>query len=108
MKFETYKVADISTKYITASDGSILGNQNAPGHVASVDPLCIGDEPQGDIYAISLDKETFQEQVANTKAFGFSEAFINILKELHKQKIPYVRFDSDGGEVEGKLPMFDW
>lgn len=108
MKFETYKIADISTKYITAADGQLLSQQDAPNHVASIDAFSIGDEPPGDIYAVLQDEASFQDQLNATKAFGFSESFLNILKALHKQGIPYVRFDADGGEVEGDLPMFEW
>ena len=107
IKVETYLVADISTKYITAKDGELIGAQNAPDHVASVDPLVEGGQSQGDIFAVQLERVTFRGQVKRLQEFGFSREFVTIFKHLHKAGIPYVRFDADGGEATG-LPTFDW
>jgi hypothetical protein len=35
VKFETYQVADLSTKYITKEDGLLIGEKDAPGHVCA-------------------------------------------------------------------------
>ena len=35
VKFETYQVADLSTKYITKEDGQLIGEKDAPGHVCA-------------------------------------------------------------------------
>jgi len=107
IKVETYLIADISTKYITARDGELIGDRSAPDHVASVDPLVEGGQSQGDIFAVQLEPAIFREQVGRLQKFGFSQQFIKIFRHLHNEDIPYVRFDADGGEVTG-LPIFDW
>ena len=107
VKFETYQVADLSTKYITKEDGLLIGEKDAPGHVGSVDPAVPGEGSPGDFFAVQSDDEVFRKQLADLKKFGFSEHFLHIFETLHAQGIPYVRFDGDGGEADG-IPFFDW
>ena len=33
-------------------------------------------------------------------AFGLSERFVSIIRHLQAAKVPYVRFDADGGEIQ--------
>jgi len=107
VKFETYKVADLSTKYITKEDGRLIGNKEAPGHIGSVDPIFSSEESSGDFFAVPSDDEILKEQMQKMKEFGFSEHCLHIFEQLHGLGIPYVRFDGDGGEAAG-LPFFDW
>ena len=107
VKFETYQVADLSTKYITKEDGLLIGEKDAPGHVGSVDPAVPSEGSPGDFFAVQSDDEVFRKQLADLKKFGFSEHFLHIFETLHAQGIPYVRLDGDGGEADG-LPFFDW
>jgi hypothetical protein len=37
----------------------------------------------------------------HTAEFGLSERFIAIMRHLRAARIPYARFDADGGEIEG-------
>jgi hypothetical protein len=98
MKFEIFKIADISTKYITESDGEKMGQLD----------LCIANIKggYGDILSVS------GTLVDDAIRAGMSAAFVNIIKELLERKIPYVRFDADGGEIEGegsdRFPKFEW
>jgi hypothetical protein len=108
IKFETIRYADLSTKYITRTDGELIGIKTAPGHIGSTDPREEDGESEGDFFAVQLDKECFQQQIQDMQAFGFSEHFIHIFKLLHQQRIQYVRIDANGGEVDGDLPIFDW
>ena len=107
VKFETYQVADLSTKYITKEDGLLIGEKDAPGHVGSVDPAVPGEGSPGDFFAVQSDDEVFRKQLADFKRLGFTEHFFHIFVTLHAPCIPYVRFDGDGGEADG-LPLFDW
>ncbi len=108
-KFETYQIADISTAHITRGDAEIMGNPEGPCHVAKIDGTAslTHDTSPGDIFVVPLDEANFKEQLANLAAFGYSQQFLDLMTELHKQRIPYVRFDRDGGEVEG-APTFEW
>ena len=59
-EFDIYQVADVSTKYITKEDGSLIGRLDAPGHVARIDP---GDAESG-------------SSGSPGRSFAFSERFI--------------------------------
>jgi hypothetical protein len=107
VKFETYQVADLSTKYITQEDGALIGDVEAPGHVAALDSWGSTADSPGDIFAVPTSQELLDSRIAELKAFGFSEHFVAIFQHLLDQQIPYIRFDTDGGEADG-LPMFDW
>lgn len=101
-KFEVYNIADISTKYITQRDGGLLSDKENSGHLASL------DSERGDIYTVFLDEKTHEAQIQVLKRQGFSDAFLNIIEALYEKRIAYVRFDGDGGEIEGDFPTFDW
>lgn len=107
MKFDLFQIADISTKYITENDARLIENKDLLGHVASLDPRKEGDSP-GEILSVFIFSELVEEQLQEFHRLGFSDQFIKIIEELRKQEIPYVRFDADGGDVEGDLQEFDW
>jgi hypothetical protein len=106
-EFDIYQVADVSTKYITKEDGKLIGRQDAPGHIACVDPEDTQSESPGDLFAVLQDRRYHRRQMADLREFGFSIAFARIFRALYRQRIPYVRFDAGAGDAEG-LPEFEW
>jgi hypothetical protein len=106
-EFDIYQVADVSTKYITKEDGSLIGRLDAPGHIACIDPEDAESGSPGDVFAVLQDSRYHRRQMADLKEFGFSSAFLRIFRALYRQRIPYVRFDGGSGEAEG-LPEFNW
>jgi hypothetical protein len=105
MHFETYRVADISTAYLEESNLDLIGNPIAPGHLAELDPGPGESEGPGSFfYSPPAEEEALMAEYAmEARAFGFSERFLAIMQELFNQKIFYVRFDRDGGEIESML-----
>jgi hypothetical protein len=106
-KFDTYQIADVATKYITKEDGGLVGRLDAPGHIACIDPEDAESGSPGDVFAVLQDSRYHRRQMADLKEFGFSSAFLSIFRALHRQWIPYVRFDAGSGDADG-LPEFDW
>ena len=90
MKFEIMQYADISTGYLEGSDLELISDRGCPMHIAEE------DDGRGSFFYVSDDEEIFGENIARARTFGLSERFISIMRELHRQKVPYVRFDSDG------------
>lgn len=99
MKFTTHQYADISTAYLEQSDLDLLGDVSLTGHIAEE------DEGRGSFWYASSDDEVFSSQVLEWRNAGLSERFIAVMTELREQGIPYVRFDADGGEIEGLEPV---
>lgn len=96
IKFEVMKVADISTAYITTSDCELLAHTDAPGHVMNE------DQWHGALFYInSGSTEDNAELVQSQLAYGFSRRFVDIMQAARVQRLDYVRFDADGGEVKG-------
>jgi hypothetical protein len=106
-RFDIYRIADVSTKHITEEDGRLIGRQDAPGHVACVDPEDAQSGSPGDIFAVLLDHNLHRRQMADLIEFGFSAALIRVFRLLYRQRVPYVRFDAVAGDVDG-LPEFNW
>jgi hypothetical protein len=98
VKFETISYADISTSYLERSDLDLIGESECPGHLAEL------DGKEGDFFHtphIADGVEGKADYQKRCKAYGLSDRFVQIMLELDSQEIRYVRFDSDGGEVEG-------
>ncbi len=106
-EFAVCRIADVSTKYITEEDGRLIGRLDAPGHVACVDPEDARSGSPGDVFAVLQESCYHRRQMVELGEFGFSSAFIRIFRELYRQRIPYVRFDANGGEAKG-LAEFNW
>jgi hypothetical protein len=106
-EFDIYQVADVSTKYITKEDGSLIGRLDAPGHVACIDPGDAESGSPGDIFAVLQNSGYHRRQMVKLREFGFSRSFLRIFRALYRQRIPYVRFDAGSGDADG-LPEFDW
>jgi hypothetical protein len=100
-KFDIYQIADVSTKYITKEDGSLIGRLAAPGHIACIDPEDAESESPGDVFAVLQDSGNHRRQMAELQEFGFSKAFLRIFQALYRQRIPYARFDGYSGDVDG-------
>ncbi len=100
IKFTAYPYADISTAYVEESDLNLLSSGEC--HLAQL------DGKEGDFYYVPLpdsrDDQEWAELVATWKEQGLSERFAEIMTELRRQNIAYVRFDCDGADVEGMEP----
>ena len=107
MEFDVYRMADVSTKYITRKDSMLLGQLDAPGHIASIDPVFVDSLSPGDIFTSSVCSDETDRR-SDLIAWGFSENFIAILQAAHLQGIHYVRFDMDGGDIGGDVKQFEW
>lgn len=97
MKFEIRQVADISTTYLYPSDLALIGKEDCPMHVGEV------DGHYGSFFYVPMDE--LDEYLEQAEQFGMSARFVRIIRELAKQKIPYVRFDADGGDIDGLEPL---
>lgn len=94
MEFTTIRYADISTEYLEQKDLELLLREDAPCHWANEDGLTAS------IFYVYVDDGGLQD----FKEFGFSERFIDIMRELKRQGIQYVNFDSFGAPVRGLEP----
>ena len=90
----THRVADVSTAYLDPSDLPLLEQTECPTRFA------ITDDGAGTFHWVTEDRETFEEEMSRTAAFGLSDQFRFIMQRLREAEIPYVRFDADGGEIE--------
>jgi len=97
MEFTTLRYADISNGYLPESDHALLLQGEAPNHLATLDKL------YGAFFYLP-DEEGFETFAEEACKFGFSERFIEIMRELSRQEIPFVRFDADGANVDGIEP----
>ena len=99
MKFESYLIADISTGYLEESDLDLIG-PGSPNHLATIDPLPGDKTGTGDFFYVS-DADLQVEFEQQCTGYGLSERFITIMRELRQQGFQYVRFDADGGHIDG-------
>ena len=95
MIFEKYEVADVSTRYLEESDLPLLLQIHCPTRIAET------DGGFGTFHRVSDDDQLFEEDLQHASAFGLSGRFVSIMRHLRATKIPYVRFDADGGEIQG-------
>ena len=102
MRFRLHEYADVSTGYLMPADLPLLLNPAAPHHIAN------HDEFYGSyFYTVDMadGEEAFAAYAEECRDFGLSERFIKIMLELARQDIRYVRFDADGGDVQGLDPV---
>ncbi len=99
MKLTTYTVADIGTQHITAKDAELLGQGGTGFRVGEI------DAGRGHLVLVPDDDEP--AWMPQLREEGFSQGYIELLREVARQGIPYIRFDADGFDVEG-APVFDW
>ena len=98
MKFQEYRYADISTRYITQADCELLAT--CPHHIAEVGDAGQTWDMSGTILHVPVSDpwEVAEEEYLE---HGMSHEFLDIMRELHTQKFDYVRFDGDGADIEG-------
>ncbi|MCX6926564.1 MAG: hypothetical protein NT154_25645 [Verrucomicrobia bacterium] len=106
-QFDVYRIADVSTKHITRRNAELMSRQDAPGHVARIDPEHGENGSPGDVFAVMLDWPCHRRLLADLEEFGFSTAFLRIFRAQYRQRVAYVRFDAGGGEADGFVE-FDW
>jgi hypothetical protein len=96
-KFKIFQYADVATAYLKESDWELMSDANVPGHLAKL------DGGVGDFYHVCVDDQNmfYGFYVPKWEKAGLSNQFIEIMKYLYEQKIPYVRFDADGSDVKG-------
>lgn len=64
------------------------------------------DGNYGSFFYVPLDEKVdLEERLAEAEKYGLSARFIRLIRELAAQQIPYVRFDADGGDVDGLEKM---
>jgi hypothetical protein len=95
MTFETYEVADISTGYLDESDLELLLRFDCPTRFAET------DGGFGTFHWVPDDNNMFEEDMQRASDFGLSGRFVVIMRHLRAARIPFARFDADGGEIEG-------
>ncbi len=95
MNFETYEVADISTAYLEEPDLELLLRFDCPTRFAET------DGGFGTFHWVPDDDSMFEEDMRRASEFGLSERFVAIMRNLRAARIPFARFDADGGEIEG-------
>lgn len=99
MQFTIYKYADVSTAYLDPGDLDLLAT--APGHIAQL------DGGQGDFFSVPTKEnppEPLEHWKARVSGHGLSQRFLDIMLALREEGIPYMRFDTDGGDLEGYEP----
>lgn len=100
-KFNKMTVADISMAYITEKDVEILEKDDTPRFL--IMRHCGGTGFLLWVYTM-LGANGLEESLAEIEMEfsreGFSERMIYIMQEARRQRIDYVRFDTDGGEIE--------
>lgn len=94
MIFERHEVADVSTGYLEPSDLSLLLRSDCPTRFAET------DGGFGTFHWVPDDDQLLEEELQHAATFGLSERFVSIIRHLRAAKIPYVRFDADGGEIQ--------
>jgi hypothetical protein len=95
MNFERYEVADISTAYLEETDLELLLRFDCPTRFAET------DGGFGTFHWVPDDDSMFEEDMRRASEFGLSERFVAIMRHLRAARIPFARFDADGGEIEG-------
>ena len=96
MTFSKSVFADISTKYFAKTDLPLLLDKDAPYHLANE------DDGNGSFFFVPDDPYYFEEEmIPGLKTMGFSDRFLEVVAELFRQGIRYVRFEGDGDDIEG-------
>ncbi|MCZ2076613.1 MAG: hypothetical protein LC130_16650 [Bryobacterales bacterium] len=93
--FDAHLVADVNTGYLDETDLALLERPDCPTRFA------VTDDSAGTFHWVSEDEQVFREEMERAEKFGLSERLRVIMSRLRTAKIPYVRFDADGGEIEG-------
>jgi len=85
----------VNTGYLDETDLPLLVRPDCPTRFA------VTDDGAGTFHWVSEDDQVFREEMERATQFGLSERFRLIMNRLRTAKIPYVRFDADGGKIDG-------
>ena len=103
-KFSKMTMADVSTSYIEQKDWELLCEKRNEKEL----PCLIMRHCGGTGFLLYVFtalgagglEESLREIEDELSQKGFSERMIYIMQEARRQRIDYVRFDTDGGEIE--------
>ena len=98
------KFLDLSTKYLPFDDIKILMT-HADGTMPS--GLIAIQHNHGYFIHVELDAKRAEELASELRAYGFSDAFIAVLRHARQHDCWWLNLDADG-EDEDDLPTFDW
>lgn len=98
--FEITKNFVASTGHVTEKDMNLLVRSGVN------DPMCAYDLPYGALVALG-DPAEREERCREALAYGYSVAFIGLVKLAGEQGCGYLLLDQDGPIYDG-LPTFDW
>jgi len=94
----------LSTGHITRRDNEILVVQAT----TNTTPVIIVDQFEyGYWLFVPTTPEGINELEEGMKRLGCSAALVSLIVEAYHQTIGYIKFDCDGGVVDG-LPKFEW
>ncbi len=93
-RFNTDKIADVSTAEITRRDCEQIMDAAVPHHLAN------HDQGYGAIFYTQDDTRLLLTSLASLRAAGFSRTFCELLKQASMAGIRYIRFDADGERLK--------
>lgn len=94
---------DCSTAHITKSDNTLLLEAMDDPQA----PVIVYKYAEGYFIYVPTETDAFIGGTEKEKAYGFSDAFINLLKVAASLGCKYLQLDADAMEYED-LPTFDW
>ena len=98
--FEVFDYADISTGYASSKDCALVER------VGEALPGVLAQYQTGWFIYVPLEPEIFEEHQEALAKAGFSRRYITIVTALFLHRIPYARFDADGGHHD-VLPLHE-
>ena len=100
---EIGRYADVATSYITKEDMERLALFAEEGTRL---PIIVMEYPEGFWLRVNL-AEVLDEDLAEWRKAGLSEALCNLVRAASAENITYLKIDADGGDHDG-FPTFDW
>lgn len=97
---------DCSTGHITVQDNKLLKKSVKDPE----SPVIVYEYREGYFVFVSEDwKDGMggQDEASNIKAYGFSDAFVDLLRRTASLECKYLQLDGDAMEYED-LPTFEW
>jgi hypothetical protein len=93
---------EVSTGHITAHDNRLLKKAVKDPQA----PIIVYTYREGYFVYVPTSKDQVAE-IPSIKAYGFSDALVNLLRETARLKCKYLQLDSDAMEYEN-FPTFEW
>ena len=94
-KYEYEKTLVLSTAHISRLDNEAILSDDSLS--------CMSTDYA---HIVMVDKDS-RSQIKTLKSYGFSNAFLNIIRFARKNGCQYIKFDCDG-PVMDQLTKFDW